>query len=295
MSKHQDARHQRTLRALKADPDVSRLDPQLRQHLEKCNDCQETLDASVALRARLRQHLSVEAPSGLVRTLRARVEALEAQAQQFALQTQAGQGERPTEARPARSEAISRRAWLWGAVPAALAAGIVLGILLSRPEPTVRDGEVIKTIAEYLEDVTHDRHLLERTGRPYEIAATDPAEASEWLSRGLGFDVELPASLPDWELAGIRVWHTVSRLSALAGYEDPAGTEIMVFAVPASELLPRGLEPVTTSAGPAWIDEGWSQTGVAWLENGLAWSAVAPLPRSELLEWTTTYRQAQRR
>jgi len=295
MTEQLDERHLQTLEAVQADPDVSRLDGALQAHLQACEECQATLEASQALRARLQRHLGGEAPSELVQQLRSKVGALANDPTPVG-----GPGSsRRAPVRPTRRIRSRIGNWWWTAVPTALAAGLAIGMMLPRDGhlgslPNIRDDEVVKSVADYLQDVTHDRYLLEGTGRPYEVAGDEPTRASDWLSEGLGFAVDLPEAPEGWTLAGVRVWHTVSRLSALAGYRGPDGTEIMVFAVPAAELEPSGLEPVRTPAGPVWVEHAWSQTGVAWFDGDLAWSAVAPVSRDELLKWSTAYRQAAR-
>jgi hypothetical protein len=168
-------------------------------------------------------------------------------------------------------------------VPTALAAGLALGFglgqMLGREDPLL-------TVDAYLYDVTHDRYLLERTGRPLEMRISAEDEASEWLSHGLGLDVTVPKSPEGWELEGVRVWHTLSRLSALAVYMDGQEHRIVVFAVPVEDLVFEGATSVSRDGRTYFLGEGWGNQGVVWREGDLAWATVADIPVDELLDWT---------
>ena len=270
MNRDERALHQRSLEMVQSHP-REEWDARVLSHVEECASCQQTLETLDSYRDGMKRRFGrAQAPASLVTGLR---ESLET---------------KPVARRP-RPRFVSLR------VGGALAAGLVLGFFLApllRPPSPIEDGEVRKTVMNYLEDVTHDRYLLERTGRPLELLTDDGSQASTWLSEGLGFDVALASTPPDgWTLEGTRVWHTVSRLSALAIYALDSH-RISVFAVPSVGLRFEDSESIPTLHGPVFLLEGWGFLGVAWQRDGVAWSAVGDLDAEAMLEWVEAYRSA---
>jgi len=180
-------------------------------------------------------------------------------------------------------------------VTAALAAGLVLGVVLGpllrshdASTPQVVNGEVVQSVRDCLFDVAHDRHLLERTGRPIEHPGSDLTEVSHWLSEATGFEVRLGVPPRGWRLSGGRVWHTVSRISALAEY-DLDGRRITIFAVPATEIVFDHSDDLLVAEN-MWSKGAWSSQAVTWYDGRLLWSAVSDLPQADLVEWARGYR-----
>ena len=150
--------------------------------------------------------------------------------------------------------------------------------------------EVPVTVQNYLDDVTHDGYLFAQLTRPVELASSDPGQASAWLDQGLPFATPLSAPPAGWQLEGVRIWHTVSRLSALVEMTDGHGEHLLLFAVPAAEITFDPATAVPTSQGPVYPGQGWGYQAVAWKSGDLAWSAVSTLPRERLLSWLKAYR-----
>ncbi len=261
--------HSVHLAAIHDDPWGERWDPTTQQHLGECEPCRRTLEALRATLDRLKRRRQTTAPASLVAGLRRDIATLTAH--------------------HAPSPSVRPRV----ALAAALAAGLVLGLGLGRylaPAPTIEAPgagvEVARTVHDFLDDVTHDRYLLERTGHPLELVTDETDRARLWLTESLGFDVALGRVPEGWALEGTRVWHTVSRLSALASYTSPVGT-ITVFAVPGHGLA---FEDASALEDGYWYAEGWGYRGVAWHDGELAWAAVGNTDLDGLLAWVKAYR-----
>lgn len=267
--------HARSLIEIQRDPDSQNWEPGIRAHVGECAECARTAEASQLLRERLAERGRVRAPDTLVASLR-----------------RAAAEREPAPAAPRATRPSGPLPTRWAA-PLAMAAGLVFGLLLRPALEGLQPGgsdEVPRSVAEYMDDVTHDRYLFDRLGRPIEVTMSDPAEASQWLSSGLNLDIDVPPSPGDWEMQGLRVWHTVGRLAALVVYDDPSGERIAVTAVPLENMSFDDIAPTSTSAGDFYAAEGWGHQGVIWQEGIWAWSAVAPLPPQELLDWAVAYR-----
>jgi anti-sigma factor RsiW len=266
------ALHELSLRSIQENPERNSWPAEVREHVRDCERCQKTLEASLLLRVGLKKTSSDAAPE----ELRARVY---------------------RRLRQRLSPAPRSHARLSGVgIAIGLAVGIALGIAiglswrgrLPSPTPKVVDGLVLRNVDDYLFDVTHDRHLLDGTGKPIEHVADDPADLSRWLSQGLGFDVRLGTSPAGWRLRGGRVWHTLSRISAMAEY-DRGDRHLDVFAVP-SEGIDRSRNVARRVGEDVWVGEAWSYRAVAWHDRGLLWSVVGKLPEDEMLEWVAKFR-----
>lgn len=275
--------HSRSLVAIQTDPDPAAWPADVAGHVEGCEGCQRTLEQSRELRRSLRRVAGGDPPAGMLGRVRAR------------LGEEAAPNDVPevVEARrPLRRPTFAHRMWVPAALAAGLAIGVGIGVQLpdsTAPVVRVQDGEVVRTVEDYLQDVTHDRYLLERTGQPIEHVSSQATELSRWLSDGLGFELSLGPAPQDWSLEGGRVWHTLSRISALAVYRR-GSEEITVFAVPAKGVHPEGLEPIRAEGPRTWFKEAWGFRGVAWYEGDLLWSVVGDPDRAELLAWARHFR-----
>jgi len=284
--------HERALAEVKIQPDPSAWDESTRRHVEECASCRRTAAASSILRDRLAalESFRAKAPDALAEWVRdlARGELAP------------GASDSPTASRePAAVPPVSDRSsrWRWW-VPAALAAGILLGfglaggLHLHRGQP---GGVPPATVVDYLQDVTHDDYLFSQISHPLEQEITDPAQASRWLSRGLPFQLELASAPQGWTLEGVRIWHTLSRLSALASYRGPRGERILLFAVPREGISQGKIRPVGPAQEALYPGQGWGNQGVVWFEGDLAWAATSSIERSRLEEWVRQYRSAASR
>ena len=165
-------------------------------------------------------------------------------------------------------------------IPAAMAASLVLGVFLQQNfnfGSGTGSGEVRRNVGMYIHDVTHDHYLLERIGRPLEVAMTDPADLEAWLSQSLAFNVELPETGDQLTLQGGRVWHTVGRLSALASYAAADGARVVLFAVPAANLDLAGASSDMVGDIRVFSGTGWGREARVWIQGDLAMALVAPL------------------
>jgi hypothetical protein len=275
------------------EPRAEFWDERIRRHVDECQLCRETIATLELMRVRLRGLASAraEAPEALVAKLRAVGASSDAEATDPAV---AGS---PVEAGDSASTPRGLHFWMrrWSVPVAALVVGVLLGITLA-PRLIPRAfaplvGEVPATVEDYIHDVTHDHFLLEKLGRPLELECSDAAEASLWLSQGLPFSVTLRPAPTGWELLGVRIWHTVGRLSALAEYGDAEGRRLVLFAVPEANInfsyaRMRSAEPDTLFAG-----SGWGSHALAWCSDGLAWTAVAKLSSQQLRAWLQRYRE----
>ncbi len=164
------------------------------------------------------------------------------------------------------------------AIPVALAASLVLGVLLGHDtgfkRPTT-GGEVASTVGKYISDVTHDHYLFERINRPLEVAMNDPRELSQWLSESLNFSLALPRTGPDFTLQGGRVWHTLGRLSALASYTTGDGARTILFAVPAENIVLSGADSKMIHGRQVFSGTGWHREARVWIDGDLAMALVA--------------------
>ena len=119
---------------------------------------------------------------------------------------------------------------------------------------------------------------------------SDPVEASRWLSEGLQQTIRLQPAPAEWQMSGVRVWHTVGRLAALVVYDNPSGERIALTAVPLENMSFDDIEPTKTVVGDFYAAEGWGHHGIIWRDGDWAWSAVGPLSERELLDWAIALR-----
>lgn len=262
-----DATHEKALSAIHDDPHGAHWQPEVEDHVGRCAACQRTMRALRTFVGSMRRRQEkVTAPPELIAQICRTVQA--------------------EQAKTSRRRATIVRL----AIPAALAAGLAIGVLLpDPPAPGVVD-VAGPNVADLLDDALHDRLLLDGARGGVEYASTDAGDASSWLTRSLGFAVELPASVPDgWRLEGTRLWHTAGAMSALSTYTDGVQT-ISVFARPAA-----GLEVVLPTDAPqgstiSWRMETGDHRGVAWVDDELAWVAVGTGPIEDVAAWVEEYR-----
>jgi hypothetical protein len=262
-----------------ADPHGESWDSGVRAHAAECPACAAFLQAVAALSLRLKAVPALNAP--MPQSLRARL-----------LDQLAACPEAPdTVVAAPRLALVPRRAMRRALVPAALAATLVLGVMLGHNFDfgfSRVPAEVDRTIGMYIRDVTHDHYLIERIGRPLEVAITERAALSDWLSASLNFPFELPRTAGGFRLQGGRVWHTVGRLSAMAAYETDGGGRVILFAVPAANLELRGAESSFVGGTQVFVGEGWEREARVWIDGDLAMALVAmegELPAS----WADTF------
>jgi len=162
--------------------------------------------------------------------------------------------------------------------PTALAASLVLGFISGGRYVLGDFGgntQVERTIGMYIEDVTHDHYLIERIGRPLEVAMSDEADLSAWLSESLSFPIELPQTGNEFALEGGRVWHTVGRLSAMASYLGEDGSRTILFGVPAANLELKGADSSVIGGRTVFQGEAWGREARVWIEGDLALALVS--------------------
>jgi len=263
--------HDETLcRHIRHDPHGRAWDADLRAHADRCPACVAFLQSVAALGERLRAVPAFGAPmpSALRVALMDRLDACP---------------ESPTTVRARAARPFRARF----AVPVAMAAALVAGILLGRNVHPgaggIAGGEVPRTVADYIADVTHDHFLFARVSRPLEVAETDPDRLAGWLSGALGFSVRLPHHSDGFDLEGGRVWHTLGRLSALASYTAPDGRRVILFAVPAANIELSGAPSSVVHGVRVYTGSGWEREARVWIDGSLAVALVAPegdLPES---------------
>jgi hypothetical protein len=267
----------RQCRLIQTDPRGESWDGEARSHATACPSCRAFLESTAELGQRLRVLPAMAAP--MPGTLR---ESLLAQL--------AASVDEPV-ASPRLGLAPRSRRLQRILMPMALAASLVLGVMLGHNVDfgfSRAPAEVNRTIGMYIQDVTHDHYLIERIGRPLEVALTDPGALSSWLSESLSFPFQLPATGSAFTLKGGRVWHTVGRLSAMAAYETENGDRTILFAVPARNLELRGADSSVIGKTRVFIGRGWEREARVWIEGDLAMALVAvegELPAA----WETTF------
>ena len=250
----------RQCRLIQSDPGGAGWDDSLRAHAAACPACAAYLAETAELGERLRSLPSLAAP--MPQALRAR------------LLAQLAEAGGPVSPRVKVLPKPLRRTF----VPVALAASLVLGVFLGHHHDfgfSKAPAEVNRTIGMYIEDVTHDHYLIERIGRPLEVAITDREALSQWLSESLRFQVELPRTTRAFRLDGGRVWHTVGRLSAMASYDSEDGGRVILFAVPANNLELRGATSAMIKGRRVFAGQGWDREARVWIEDDLAMALVA--------------------
>ena len=259
---------------IQQDPRPEAWSDTLREHAGTCPHCRSFLRTLAALRERLGQ-LPV-ATAKLPGRLRERMLNSLNDTTEPRLEVVTGT-EAPAAQRPAR-----RRLSLGLLVPAAMAASLALGVVLEKrfdfalPGSTEQLAEAPATMGQYLHDVTHDHYLIERIGRPLEVAITGAGPLSDWLSHALAFDFQLPARAEGLSLEGGRVWHTVGRLSAMASYRTADGAQILLFAVPAENLDLTGTSSEVIHGTRVFSGGSWGHEGRAWIDGDLAVAVTAP-------------------
>lgn len=284
-----DSEHARIFEKIQLYPEPASWDEETRAHLAQCARCRAAAESFQILRERLPRLESsrASAPPSLRLGLGEALAGAVAGAEHEALgrtRRRTGQGW------------VARASWRWRwLVPSStLAAGILLGFALANWSPSHSSpssgGEVSATVLDYLQDVTHDGFLIAQLQRPLELLSHDSHEVSTWLDQGLPFSPALGEAPPGWQLQGARIWHTVSRLSALAEYRDGQGAVVLLFAVPAAQIDFTRAKKHQSQQGPLYEGQSWGYQGLAWRDGDLAWSAVSTLTTAALLDWLSAYR-----
>ncbi len=282
-----NSEHARIFEKIQLNPEPASWDEGTRAHLAHCARCRAAAESFQLLRERLPRLESSRAsapPSLRVGLREALAEAVD----------RAGHEPLGPAQRSAEQGRVARAPWRWRwLVPSTtLAAGILLGFALANwlPSHPSSGGQVPATVQDYLQDVTHDGYLITQLQRPLELLSHDPHEASTWLDRGLPFSPAVGNGPPGWQLQGARIWHTVSRLSALVEYRDGQGAVVLLFAVPAAQIDFTKAKEHPTPQGPLYQGQSWGYQGLAWRSGDLAWSAVSTLTSAALLDWLFAYR-----
>lgn len=256
-----DTLHQSALTAIHDDPQGDTWSSEVSEHVRGCGACQKTLSALRSMVSSMRRRTTtVQAPANLVATVCRNVQA-------------------------EQSKSLRRRQKIVElAIPVALAAGLLIGFLL--PHDGNRAPVVTGTdMTALLDDVLHDRFLLDDMSQTIEFSSGNPSTASAWLASNLGFEVNLPAAPRGWELRGARLWHTVGALSAMAEYERD-GELVTLFARPKSGVAADAL-PADAPEGAtmSWRLESADHRGVAWVDGDLVWVAVATGTFEDVSAW----------
>jgi len=261
-------------REIRLDPRPETWREAQQQHVGDCSGCRSFLAAYAALGERLRK-LPVtnrSMPEALRQTLLSALD--ECSAPKLKSVSGAGGKSRP------RSGSFRLGARFL--VPAAMAASLTIGIFLENrydmaPAPMPAEvGEVRATVGDYIHDVTHDHYLFAKIRRPLEVAITDAESLSDWLTDALAFDFQLPLEVGSLSLEGGRVWHTVGRLSAMAVYRTDDGTQLVLFAVPAENMILSGSESQEIRGVQVFSGDSWEHEARAWIQGDLAVALTAP-------------------
>lgn len=254
---------------VQADPHGEHWDEALQAHAASCPACSRLVAGVRQLADRLRSLPSLTAPMPAAR-----------RAAMLALLGDADAA--PATLPPRRPAGRAWGRWPRVAAPLALAASLAAGMVIGHNVEfrlPWQAAEVHRDIGMYIHDVTHDHYLFERINRPLEIATSDRAALSTWLSESLNFRFVLPASTRGLSLRGGRVWHTVGRLSALAAYETAGGDRVILFAVPAHNLALDGATSAVIDGHRVYSGGGWDREARVWIDGDLAVALVAPQGR----------------
>lgn len=249
----------RICQSIQADPHGEAWDAAQRTHAAECPRCAAHVEAVREIGRRVGELPSL--PRSMPEAMRSRMLGLLEEGT-------------PTRSRPKPVPRLVQQTL----VPLALAASLFVGLLVGHNYDITTlwgPNEVNRNIGMYIHDVTHDHYLIERIGRPLEVAMTDRNELSGWLSESLHFSLALPEPGPAFRLQGGRVWHTVGRLSALAAYEVPGGGRVLLFAVPAHNLKLDGAESTMISGRRVYTGKGWEREARVWIDGDLAMALVA--------------------
>jgi anti-sigma factor (TIGR02949 family) len=246
----------------------------LERHVERCERCRFELQAIEAEKRWLKRTFASRVAPPALRT--AVLDRLRAEAGTAAA-------------------AVPRwRRW-WAPSPAWAAVSLFLlvaaGLIYLRTEGVLLpSGEKPTTMGLFVRDITHDAYLVARLpARPLDVASEDPRRVADVLSGFVGFPVRIPdLSTSGFRLKGGRLWHTVSRISALAVFEDGSGRRVRLFEIRGERIGLKGARAVRTDGRVFYVGRSFGFQGVAWKQHGLALGLVGDLPEEELLELART-------
>jgi len=256
-----------------------REDPELQRHIDRCDSC------SQAYRLRLITSQSLAASAGGVRAGgRFTMRVLDA------LDQEAGWSEEPREKKPMSWSALLRPSPAWAAL--ALVLVLISGYNYMRTIGYFAPGgEVPVNMGRFVDDVGHDAFLYSRNDQPLELLTSDPARVDEWFATRLDFPVRVPASLHGgYKLEGVRLWHTVFRLSAFARYQTPVGEPVSLFVVSPDNLADRGTRTVQWEGRTYHVGDSFQYNAVAWKESDLAYALVGKLDINALVRMAEGFR-----
>ncbi len=256
-----------------------REDAELQRHIDRCDSC------SQEYRLRLITSQSLAASTGGVRAGRKfTIRVLDA------LDREAGWPEEPRERKTMSWGTLLRPSPAWAVL--ALVLVLISGYNYLRTigyfAPT---GEVPINMGLFVEDVGHDAFLYSRNDQPLELITGDPARVREWFDTRLDFPVNVPANLHGgYKLEGVRLWHTVSRLSAFARYQTPVGEPVALFVISPDNLADQGARTVRWDARTYHVGESFRYNAVAWKESEFACALVGRLDINDLVRMAEGFR-----
>jgi anti-sigma factor RsiW len=244
----------------------------LREHIESCDSC------SRLYKLRLIASQALAASTGGVRAgEKFTMRVLDA------LDREAGWPE----------ESRARRQMSWAAMlrPSPAWAALALVLVLISGYNYLRTlgyfhpgGEVPINMGRFVDDVGHDAFLYSRNDQTLEVLTDSPPTVREWFNTRLDFPVIVPERLPGgYVLEGARLWHTVSRLSAFARYQTPAGDWVALFLISSNNLADQGGRTVRAERRTYRTGESFQYNAVAWKESEAAYALVGRLDTDELV------------
>ncbi|MFQ5510686.1 MAG: hypothetical protein ACE5EO_02455 [Candidatus Krumholzibacteriia bacterium] len=146
-------------------------------------------------------------------------------------------------------------------------------------------GEVPADMARFIKDVGHDEYLYTKNKQTLELVSGNPEDIEGWFSTRLDFEVNVPERVSSGlEVEGARLWHTVSRLSALVHYRGPEGQGVTLFAVSATNLSNTGGKTVRRGRREYHTGGSFRYNVVAWQEGRVAYALVSNIEREALLD-----------
>ncbi len=244
----------------------------LKKHLSSCESCSAVLLAmNEEKRLMLESFASIKAPPRLKQKI---VESLRS----ASIKTAARYPQTPFWKR------LLTPGPAWAAV--SLVILIIAGAVYLRTQGIIApSGEKPATMGLYLRDVTHDSYLIRNLpARPFDIKSRASGEVSAYLANHVGFDVLIPdLSSSGYELKGGRLWHTISRISALAVYDNREGSTISLFEVKKERMGKSEAEKIIADGRDFYFGNWFGYSGVAWIEKNTAVSIVGKISRDELL------------
>lgn len=236
---------------------------ELQRHLERCHDCARETEIERTIRKQL-EELS-DAGAAEVPALNESSGGLFPLDQGVMLKG------------PVRLETMARRGSLLATAAAVL---LVIGgatwFVLPKNKTSHAGGRFPDLVISDLE------HFLE-TGKPLQIASTDPGSVATWLHQQTNLPIALPAENdPRYKLVGGRKCKIGGRPAAFAMYEV-RGVPASLVVVSGGDAELDGMERVRESGRTHWVDRCKGHTVVACRRGPLVYAVVSRLPEDELL------------